>query len=83
MDQNELMGKKHKKVCMTLNYIEHFLILASVVGECVLISAFPSSFGIPIGIRCSTAGLKICTATAGINRYQSIIKTKGKRDITT
>ena len=22
------MGKKHQKVCVTLNYIEHFLILA-------------------------------------------------------
>ena len=27
--QTELMSKKHKKVCTTLNYIEHFLILAS------------------------------------------------------
>ena len=25
--QNELMSKKHKKVCTTLNYIEYFLIL--------------------------------------------------------
>ena len=23
--KNELMNKKHKKVCTTLNYIEHFL----------------------------------------------------------
>ena len=29
--QNELMSKRHKKVCTTLNYIEHFLILASTV----------------------------------------------------
>ena len=27
------MGKKHKKVCTTLNYIEHFLILASTITE--------------------------------------------------
>ena len=26
--QNELMSRKHKKVCTTLNFIEHFLILA-------------------------------------------------------
>ena len=26
--QNELISKKHKKVSTTLNYIEHFLILA-------------------------------------------------------
>ena len=29
--QNELMSKKHKKVCKTLNYIEHFLILAFTI----------------------------------------------------
>ena len=31
IDQNELMSKKHKNVCTTLNYIEQFLILASVI----------------------------------------------------
>ena len=28
IEQNELMSKKHKIVCTSLNYIEHFLILA-------------------------------------------------------
>ena len=28
IEQNELMSNKHKKDCTTLNYIEHFLILA-------------------------------------------------------
>ena len=32
--QNELMSKKHKKVWTTLNYIEHFLILASTITGC-------------------------------------------------
>ena len=32
--QNELMSKKHKKVCTTLNYTEHFLILASTITHC-------------------------------------------------
>ena len=27
INQSELMSKKHKWVCATLNYIEHFLIL--------------------------------------------------------
>ena len=40
--QNELMSKKHKKVCTTLNYTEHFLILASTITGCVSISAFDS-----------------------------------------
>ena len=29
IEQNELMSKKHEKVCTTLNYIEHILTLAS------------------------------------------------------
>ena len=33
--QNELMSRKHKKVCATLNYIEHFRILASAINECI------------------------------------------------
>ena len=31
IEQNELMSRKHKKICTTLNYIEHFLILASTM----------------------------------------------------
>ena len=31
INRNELMSKKHKKVCTTLNYIEHFLILGSTL----------------------------------------------------
>ena len=26
IESNELMSKKHKKVCITLNYVEHVLI---------------------------------------------------------
>ena len=33
--QDDLVSKKHKKVCLTLNNIEHFLILSSVVTGCV------------------------------------------------
>ena len=40
IEQSELMSKKHKKVCTTLNYIEHFLILAFALTGCVSISAF-------------------------------------------
>ena len=39
---NELMSKKHKKVCTTLNYIEHFLILGSTITGCVFIPVFAS-----------------------------------------
>ena len=70
------MHKKHKKVCTTLNYIEHFLILASTITGCVSISAFASLIGIPIRIRSSIVDLKICTITVGIKKEKSITKKK-------
>ena len=57
IEQNELMSRKHKKVCTTLNYIEHFLILASAITGCISISVFASLLGIPIGITSSALGL--------------------------
>ena len=77
--QNELMSRKFKKVCTTLNYIEHFLILASTVTGCILISAFAFLLSIPIGIASSAIGLKICAITARIKQYNSIIKKKKKK----
>ena len=79
IEQNELMSRKHKKVCTTLNYIEHFLILASTITECILISAFASLFGIRIGIMSSAIGLKICATAAGIKKYKSVVKKKKKK----
>ena len=66
---NELISKKHKKVCTTVNYIEHFLILASTITGCISISAFTFLIGIPIGIASSAIGLKICVITAAIKKY--------------
>ena len=51
------MSKKHKIVFATLNYTEHFLILASKVNGCISISAFASLLGIPIGNTVSAIGL--------------------------
>ena len=80
MDQNELMSKKHKKVYTILNYIEHFLILASAFTGCISISYFASLPGVPIGIMSSATGLKICAITAGIKKYKnSSIRIKKKR----
>ena len=73
------MSKKHGKVCKTLNYIEHFLILASTITGCILISSFASLLGIPIGITSSAIGLKIYIITAGIKKFKSIIKKKKKK----
>ena len=50
INQNELMSKKHKKVCRVLNYIEHLLTVISTITGCVSISAFGSLVSIPIGI---------------------------------
>ena len=43
INQSEVISKKRKKVCATVNYIEHFLILGSTITGCVSISAFYSS----------------------------------------
>ena len=58
LEQNELMSKKHQKVCVTLDYIEHFFILASTVTGCISISAFASLVCISIGITSSVIALK-------------------------
>ena len=54
----------------TLNHFVQFLIL---------VWAFASLVGIPIGITSSVIGLKICVITAGIKKYKSIIKKKKKK----
>ena len=59
--QNELMSKKDKKVCTSLNYIENFLLLASTINGCISIFAI---------------GLKFFAITAGMKKYKSIIKKK-------
>ena len=78
INRNELMCKKHEKVCATLNYIEHFLILCSTITGCVSNSDFASLVGIQIGITRSAFGLQTCAITAAIKKYKSIIKKKEK-----
>ena len=69
IEQSELMSKKHKKVCTTLNYIEHVIILASTITGRISISAFAFLLGITIGITSSAIGLKICAIGAGVKKY--------------
>ena len=73
------MTEKHKKICTTLNCIEHFIILASSVTGYISISAFCSLIGVPIGINSYAIGLKICQIAAGIKKYKSIIKKRKKK----
>ena len=57
-NQNELMSKKHKKVCRNLTYIDHFLVSASSITGCVSVSALASLVVIPIGITSFMVGLE-------------------------
>ena len=42
-------------------------------------SAFASLFYVPVGISSSAVGMKICVITAGIKKYESIIREKKKK----
>ena len=46
---------------------------------CISISDFASLIGIPIKIRSSAVGLKICAIAAGIKTFKSIIKKKKRK----
>ena len=74
------MGEKHKKTCKYLNYVEHLLILVSIVAACISISAFASLVSVPVGITSFAVGLKICAITPGIIKYNPIIMKKKKYD---
>ena len=76
MKHNYLVNKKHKKVSKVLNYNKHSPFLVFAIIGCVLISAFPSFIGIPIGIMSSIVGLKFCAIAAEIKKYKLIIKKK-------
>ena len=75
--QIESMSRKHKKVCKTLNYIEHFFILASTITGRISISDFAFLPGIPVEITSSTIG--IFAIAEGIKKYKSINKKKKKK----
>ena len=78
--QNELMSKKNKKEHLYLsNYMEHFLISASTITECISISAFASLLSTRMRITSSAIRLKTCAITAGIKKNISIIKKKQKK----
>ena len=79
VNQNKLISKEHKKACSVVNCIGHLLIVISTITVCVSISAFASFVDIPIRVTSSAIGLKMCTITAGIKNYKSIIKKNKKK----
>ena len=72
------MSENYKKRCKYLNYVELLLIPASIIIVCVSRFAFASLVCVPVGIMSFAVGIKIYAITAGIKKYQSIIK-KGKK----
>ena len=62
------MSRKCKKICATLKYIEHFLILTYTMYKLKL--------DIPMGITSFATGLKVCALAARIKKYKSLIKKK-------
>ena len=76
--QNELISKKHKKLCKILKYTEHLLILAATVSGYVSVSALASLIGIPIGIASFATTINITIIIAQIKKHKSIAKKKEK-----
>ena len=58
INHNDLMSEKYKNTYKYLNYV-HFLILASIITDCVSISSFAFLVCVPVGIMSSAVGLKI------------------------
>ena len=78
VERNELMSRNYEKICTTLNYIEHFLILASAVTGFISIFASALFFGFLFFEFCKR--IKICVIVAGIKSYRSEIKKKKKHN---
>ena len=79
INRNELISKKHKKLCGVLNYIDNSLILISTITRCIFISDFGSLVGISIGITSSAIGLNVCAITVGLKKYKSLNKKNKKK----
>ena len=72
IEQNELMSKRHKEICTTLNCIEHLLILISAVPAVFCSFCF-----------CSYRNYEFCNriyvTTSKTKKYKSIIKKNNKK----
>ena len=69
----DFMSKIYKKTLKYVNYIEHFLTVASAITGCVSISAFTSLVRLSVGIRSSATEITICASAAVIKRDKSIL----------
>ena len=65
IDLNELMNKKHRKICTTLKYIQHFLFASVVTGYV----SFLFSVSISIESKNSVIRFKNYAIIAAIKKY--------------
>lgn len=72
------MSNRHRKICVTLNYIKHFLLLVFSVTGCVSVSDFAFLVSISRKITSSLIWSKISATTARIKKSNSTIKKKKK-----
>ena len=79
IDQGELLNSKNKKVCTSINDIEHFLSLFFTDTACISISGFASLIDISKGIMVSAIWLNICAWISRIKKNKSIIKKNKKK----
>ena len=73
------MSEKHKNVCTGLNHIEHLLFSVCMLLEVFQFLLFASLVCIPVDISNSIVGLYFCAITAGIKKYNSLIKKKKRK----
>ena len=73
------MSKNHKKVCMTLNFMEILLILLSAISGFLSIPAYALLLDIPIGVSSYVVVLKTRAIAPRIKRNKSTIKKKRQK----
>ena len=79
LNQNNLSSKKQAKVFTAWNYIDHLLILVSLITGYISISSFAILVDIAVGIASTSVGLKLFVIAAEIRKYKSINKEEGKK----
>ena len=73
------MSENHKN-CVVFKLLWKFLYFISAVSGCVLIFAFASSAGVPVGTASSVVGIEVCSITTGIKNCKSFIEKDRKKD---
>ena len=73
------MSENHKN-CVVFKLLWKFLYFISAVSGCVLIFAFASSAGVPVGTASSVVGIEVCSITTAIKNCMSFIEKDRKKD---